>query len=92
MITKNLRKNLIQQYNDIISRFLLNENIEIGNYELIIEDTVLIVQFPVPEGITEIKRIRLFQENMLLSDSTLYVPINGDTIFKYKAEVIELGN
>lgn len=92
MITTNLRKKLIKHYNDLITKIIINDSNEILEYELLIEETVLIVQFVVPEEVSEIRRIRIWCEEDLLSDSTLYVPINGDTVFKYKAEVMEFGN
>lgn len=88
MITNFSKEQLATSYKKMINKIIINDQNVLTNFTASVENNTCSVQFNVPEGVTELKRIRLYQDETLLSDCSLYVPIVGDTIFRYKCEVM----
>lgn len=89
---QNLTRNLLaEHYRSIISVIIINDDIQVNSFQATVNGNIANVQFEVPNGVREIKRLRLYktsnEESNLLSDCTLYVPIASETVFRYKCEV-----
>ena len=87
MITTNLKENMLTAYQTSITKIQLNDALDVTVFDTAVEESELIVQFTVPPEVNAIHKIALYQEDKLLSQRQLYVPISNDTIFKYKVEV-----
>lgn len=88
MIT-DLTKNLIAvHYEDKITSVRLNESIIVDEFEAseVDKDTV-IVEFNVPNEINQITRLEILNDEDVLSNSNLFVPVEADTRFKYTMRV-----
>lgn len=88
MITE-LTKNLIAvHYEDQITSVRLNESIIVDEFEAseVDKDTVT-VEFNVPNEINQIIRLEILNDEDVLSDSNLFVPVEADTRFKYTMRV-----
>ena len=87
MITTNLKENMLTAYQTSITKIQLNDALDVTVFDTAVEESELIVQLTVPPEVNAIHKIALYQEDKLLSQRQLYVPISSDTIFKYKVEV-----
>lgn len=87
MITAQLKNKLAKSYSDFITKLVLNDNVEVTKFDQSVNESLLTVSFNVPSNVKELRRIQIFNDEVLLSDSTLYVPIGEETLFRYKAEV-----
>ena len=87
MITTNLKENMLTAYQTSITKIQLNDALDVTVFDTAVEESELIVQLTVPPEVNAIHKIALYQEDKLLSQRQLYVPISNDTIFKYKVEV-----
>ncbi|EAC8001254.1 hypothetical protein HU17_16285 [Listeria monocytogenes] len=91
MITSTLKQYLVAAYQTKLNKILLNGEIIVLSFNTSIEQEQLVVQFSVPDGVTEIKTIAFYENEHLLAEHPLYVPILTDTLFKYKVEVSTIG-
>lgn len=91
MIQNLTKHSLANYYQSIIKIVVLNDDVQVSDFQANVEGNVANIQFEVPSGVREIKRLRLYQtsqeESNLLADCTLYVPIASETVFRYKCEV-----
>ncbi|WP_291292329.1 hypothetical protein [Enterococcus sp.] len=87
MISENLKSKVTHEIKRMITEIRLNEAIIINDFSAIFEGNVLLVEFEIPEEISLLKKIEFFEEESLLSECKVYVPINGNTLFKYRIEV-----
>ncbi|MBE9390000.1 hypothetical protein [Vagococcus salmoninarum] len=87
MITPQLKIRLLEAYQGKLSKIVLNDVVEVTEFESVLENESLIVYFDVPEVIEVMTSLSFFEANIVLSENTLYVPILSDTRFKYKVEV-----
>lgn len=87
MITSKLKNVMLSAYQISLTKITLNQAIDVPDFETSIDSDVLLIQFEVPTGVTEIKKIELFEGDNLLTTRELYVPVLNDTRFKFKVEV-----
>lgn len=89
---QNLTKHLMaDHYRSSIKKVVINDDTEVTNFKTSMDGNIVNVQFEVPTGVKEIKRLRLYKtgtsDDSLLTDCSLYVPIASETVFRYKCEV-----
>lgn len=87
MITSKLKNVMLEAYKTNLTKIILNQTVDVIDFDSSITDDDLLIQFEVPGGITEIKKIELFEGDNLLTVRELYVPVLNDTRFKFKVEV-----
>lgn len=87
MITSKLKKLLLETYQESLTHIILNDSVTITDFEQSLTNDLLIVEFLVPQDLSEINKMSFYKDSDLLSERQLYVPITSDTLFKYKVEV-----
>ena len=87
MITQDLREHLNSSFKKKINKIILNDVVNISDFEAKVENALLIVEFEIPEEISFLRKVEFFEEETLLSECQLHVPVSGNTLFKYRVEV-----
>jgi hypothetical protein len=71
----------------MISHIILNSSIRLDEFHANVEDEILSIEFDIPLSIDTLRKIEFFQDKKLLSECSVFVPVTGDTLFKYRVEV-----
>lgn len=71
----------------MITSIRLNDEVIVSEFSAVSEGATLLVEFEVPEQISILRKLEFYGEESLLSECKVYVPINGNTLFKYRIEV-----
>ncbi|MGM7316030.1 hypothetical protein EQ871_14625 [Enterococcus casseliflavus] len=87
MITSDLKTNLNKSFKEMISHIILNSSIRLDEFHANVEDEILSIEFDIPLSIDTLRKIEFFQDKKLLSECSVFVPVTGDTLFKYRVEV-----
>lgn len=92
MITSNLKQTLAETYLGLIDKVLVNDSVLVETFEKEVVDNQVIVQFSIlaSADFNAIQKVAIFNGETKLAESKLYVPVTSDTIFKYKAEVMQV--
>lgn len=71
----------------MITTIRLNGEVVVSEFSSEVEESILLIEFEVPEEISVLRKLEFYDEESLLSECKVYVPINGNTLFKYRIEV-----
>ena len=85
MVTDSGLKQMASSFKDKVQAVRLNEQVVLTDF-IIDEITAALctVEFDVPNDISLLSRMELIgADNLVLTDNTLYVPIENDTRFRY---------
>lgn len=88
MIASDFKRDIAQYYRQRLTKIIINESVEITEYEIEVIGQAAEVTFVIPSEITEINRLDFKSEEAVISICLLYVPVNTDSRFKYRLEVI----
>ncbi|MGH1803345.1 hypothetical protein [Enterococcus gallinarum] len=87
MITANLKKNLNTALKHMITHIVLNSEVQLETYQVELVDSMLLIEFEIPESIATLRKIEFYEEKTLLSECAIFVPVAGNILFKYRVEV-----
>nr|WP_216682484.1 hypothetical protein [Enterococcus innesii] len=87
MITSDLKTNLNNSFKEMISHIILNSSVRLDEFHASVEDEILSIEFDIPLSIDTLRKIEFFEGDKLLSECSVFVPVTGDTLFKYRVEV-----
>lgn len=87
MITANLKKNLNTALKHMITHIVLNGEVQLETFQAELVDSILLIEFEIPESIATLRKIELYEGETLLSECTIFVPVAGNILFKYRVEV-----
>ena len=71
----------------MITTIRLNGELVVSEFSSKVEESILLIEFEVPEEISVLRKLEFYDEESLLSECKVYVPINGNTLFKYRIKV-----
>lgn len=90
MITAHGKNVVANHYRDLVDNVVLNEEEAVINDFTIkeVSQDLFTLEFDVPSIFTSLTRVRLRdQNNSVLSDSKLYIPISADTRYKHTTRI-----
>lgn len=87
MITESLKSKTNHAIKQMITTIRLNGELVVSEFSSEVEESILLIEFEVPEEISVLRKLEFYDEESLLSECKVYVPINGNTLFKYRIEV-----
>lgn len=87
MITVDLKKKLNTAMKHMLTHIVLNDAVTLEGYHAELVDAVLLIEFETPESISTLRKIAFYEEETLLSECSVFVPVTGNILFKYRVEV-----
>lgn len=87
MITEIMKSKVNLEIKKMITSIRLNDEVLISEFSSVSEGAILLIEFEVPEEISILRKLEFYDEETLLSECKVYVPVNGNTLFKYRIEV-----
>lgn len=87
MITSDLKTNLNNSFMEMISHIILNSSVRLDEFYANVQNEILSIEFDIPLSIDTLRKIEFFEGEKLLSECSVFVPVTGDTLFKYRVEV-----
>jgi len=87
MITDIFKSKVNLEIKNMITSIRLNDEVIVSEFSSVCDGATLLIEFEVPEQISILRKLEFYDEESLLSECKVYVPINGNTLFKYRIEV-----
>ncbi|MDV7737409.1 hypothetical protein [Enterococcus casseliflavus] len=87
MITEIFKSKVNLEIKKMITSIRLNDEVIVSEFSSASEGATLLIEFEVPEQILILRKLEFYDGEALLSECKVYVPINGNTLFKYRIEV-----
>lgn len=87
MITESLKSKTNHAIKEMVTIIRLNSEVLVNEFSSVVEGSILLLEFEVPEEVSILTKLEFYDGESLLSECKVYVPINGNTLFKYRIEV-----
>jgi hypothetical protein len=87
VITESLKTKVNTAIKEMVTAIRLNGEIPINEFSSVVEGSILLIEFEIPEEIAILRKLEFYDKESLLSECKVYVPISGNTLFKYRIEV-----